>query len=195
MTAGTLRERRRSALDEELQLNDHGRSVAVIAIQLAAELGFRRNAQRRIGLAGALHDVGKQLLDTAIIDKPGSLDAGEWEQIRRHPSLGEQILANAGLHDIAGWVRWHHERPDGSGYPDGLRGKRIPLEAAILAVADAFDAMVSDRCYGVRLTGEEALDEVRRCSGSQFLPLVVSAALRCGLEVSDGAGAQITTVG
>jgi two-component system cell cycle response regulator len=189
-----LMERPRSALDEELELSEHGRCVAVISIQLAAELGFKRNARRRIGLAGALHDVGKQLIDTAILDKPGPLDENEWDQIRRHPVLGEQILSEAGLHDIASWVRWHHERPNGSGYPDGLNQEQIPLEAAILAVADAFDAMITDRCYRARVTRDEALDELRHCAGSQFDPDVVSAALRCGLDVSDGAGARVATV-
>jgi HD-GYP domain-containing protein (c-di-GMP phosphodiesterase class II) len=193
MTAGMLMEQPGSALDEELELSEHGRGVAVLSIKLAAELGFRRNAQRRIGLAGALHDIGKHLIDPAILDKPGRLDDSEWEQVRRHPALGEQILAEAGLHDIAGWVRWHHERPDGTGYPDGLRHERIPLEAAILAVADAFDAMITDRCYGARLTCAEALGELRHGAGSQFDPDVVSAALRCGLDVSDGAGARVTT--
>jgi HD-GYP domain-containing protein (c-di-GMP phosphodiesterase class II) len=194
MTAGMLTDRPRPALDEELELGEHARYVAVVSIQLAAQLGFERNAQRRIGLAGALHDVGKRLIDAAILDKPGPLNEGEWEQVRRHPALGEEILAEAGLHDIASWVRWHHERPDGTGYPDGLRRERIPLEAAILSVADAFDAMITDRCYGERQTREQALDELRNCAGSQFDPEVVSAALRCGLDVSDGAGARVTTV-
>ena len=191
MTPNALMERTlQSALEDELELTSHGRCVAVVSMQIAAELGFDTDAQRQIGLAGALHDVGKRLIDPAILDKPGPLDEGEWDEIHRHPALGESILADAGLGDIAPWVRSHHERPDGRGYPDGLRRRQIPVEAAILAVADAWDAMLTDRCYGERLTPEEALDELRRCAGSQFSRQVVSAALRCELDVSDGAGAR-----
>jgi HD-GYP domain-containing protein (c-di-GMP phosphodiesterase class II) len=193
MSAGALMERLGSTLDEELELTEHGRCVAVVSMQLAGALGFERRVQRRIGLAGALHDVGKRLIDERILDKPGPLDEGEWAQVRMHPELGERILRNAGLPDIAKWVRWHHERPDGRGYPDHLWGPHIPLEASVLAVADAYDAMVTVRCYGAPLEPEEALAELRRCAGSQFDPRVVSAALRCGLELSDGADAHVET--
>jgi HD-GYP domain-containing protein (c-di-GMP phosphodiesterase class II) len=77
-------------------------------------------------------------------------------------------------------VRWHHERPDGGGYPDGLRGFQIPLEASILAVADAYDAMITTRCYGTQLSPEEAVSELQRCAGTQFDPVVVAAVVRCG---------------
>lgn len=194
MTATALTERPGSALDDELELSIHGSCVALVAMQLAAELGFDLSSQRRIGLAGALHDVGKRLIDAEILQKSGPLDGAEWEQVHRHPALGERILAEGGLRDIAGWVRWHHERPDGRGYPDGLRREQIPLEAAIIAVADAFDAMITARCYGARLTREQALRELRRCAGLQFDPEVVSAALRCGLEVSDEAGPCVAIV-
>jgi HD-GYP domain-containing protein (c-di-GMP phosphodiesterase class II) len=177
-------------LDEELELTDHGRSVAVLAMRLARALGFDRAAQREIGLAGALHDIGKRDLDPAILEKTGSLDPSDWVQIRLHPALGEQILRRAGLDSIARWVRWHHERPDGRGYPDQLRSPDIPLEASILAVADAFDAMITARCYGRRLHPVEARGELRRYSGYQFDPVVVAAALRCGLDVSDGTDAR-----
>ena len=192
MTSSTLMEQLAAALSDELELSEHGRCVALASMQLARELRFDRDAQRRIGLAGAFHDVGKRMIDAAILDKCDPLDESDWEQIRRHPALGERILSEAGLTDIAAWVRWHHERPDATGYPDGLPRAKIPLEAAILAVADAFDAMTTDRCYGERLTPEAARDELVRCAGSQFDPKVVAAALRCGLDVSDGAGARVT---
>jgi HD-GYP domain-containing protein (c-di-GMP phosphodiesterase class II) len=174
----------RPALQEELELSVHGRSVALIAMQLAEALGFNADDVRRIGLAGALHDVGKRELDQRILAKQEPLNNTDWEQIRRHPELGERILRRAGLTDAAQWVRWHHERPDGRGYPDGLGGDEIPREAAILAVADAFDAMVTNRCYGRQLDEDDAIHELCRCAGTQFDPTVVAAALRCDLHVS-----------
>jgi HD-GYP domain-containing protein (c-di-GMP phosphodiesterase class II) len=191
MIASALTEAPSPALHDDLELTEHGRCVALLAMQLAEAIGFDRDAQREIGLAGALHDVGKRNIDPAILQKAGPLDDDEWEQIHRHPELGERILRDAGLTRISRWVRWHHERPDGTGYPDGLAGDEIPLEAAVLAAADAFDAMITNRCYGGRLEESEALAELRRCSGTQFNPIVVAAALRCGLHVSDGADARV----
>jgi HD-GYP domain-containing protein (c-di-GMP phosphodiesterase class II) len=189
MTVTALPAPHRPALVEELELTAHGRSVSLLAMQLADALGFESHRLRRVGLAGALHDVGKGGIDPRILAKPGPLDPDEWEQIRLHPELGERILRRAGLIDAARWVRYHHERPDGQGYPDGLRDEEIPVEAAILAVADAFDAMITDRCYGEQLDHDQALDELCRCAGTQFDPTVVVAAVRCDLHVSDGADA------
>jgi HD-GYP domain-containing protein (c-di-GMP phosphodiesterase class II) len=180
MTASALMEQPGPGLEDELELTAHGRCVALMAMQLAEELGFERDAQRRIGLAGALHDVGKRHIDQRILSKTEPLNEADWAQIRRHPELGERILQRAGLEDIATWVRWHHERPDGGGYPDGLRGFQIPLEASILAVADAYDAMITTRCYGTQLSPEEAVSELQRCAGTQFDPVVVAAVVRCG---------------
>ena len=181
----------RPALQEELELTVHGRSVALIAMQLAEALGFNADDVRRIGLAGALHDVGKRELDQRILAKEGPLSTEDWQQIRRHPELGERILRRVGLADAARWVRWHHERPDGRGYPDGLGGDEIPREASILAVADAFDAMITNRCYGEQLDEDDAIHELCRCAGTQFDPTVVAAALRCDLHVSEGADAHV----
>jgi HD-GYP domain-containing protein (c-di-GMP phosphodiesterase class II) len=195
MSVSTLPAPHRPALLEELELTAHGRSVALLALQLAQALGFDLHAQRRIGLAGALHDVGKRDIDPAILAKPGPLEPAEWEQIRRHPELGERILRRVGLVDASRWVRWHHERPDGRGYPDGLLRHEIPREAAILAVADAYDAMITNRCYGRQLDEEEAMRELCRCAGTHFDSTVVAAALRCDLHVSDGADASASTFG
>ena len=184
MAATGLMDQPTAYLEDELELTAHGRSVALNAMRIASELAFERSAQRRIGLAGALHDVGKRDIDEGILRKPGPLNAVEWAHVRTHPERGEQILRGAGLDDVASWVRWHHERPDGRGYPDRLRGSRIPTEASILAVADAYDAMVTARCYGEQLEPHEALAELRRCAGTQFDRPVVAAALRCDLDVS-----------
>ena len=194
MIASAFPKAPKAVLDDDLELTEHGRSVALLAIKLADAIGFDREAQREIGLAGALHDVGKREIDPEILEKCGPLDDEDWEQIHRHPEIGERILRNVGLTGIARWVRWHHERPDGAGYPDGLHGDEIPLEAAILAVADAFDAMLCNRCYGRQLNESEALAELWRCSGTQFDPVVVAAALRCGLHVSDGADARVPSL-
>lgn len=190
MAVSTLMDQPGSTLEDELELTTHGRTVALISMRIAKTLGFDRESQRRLGLAGALHDVGKRLVDERVLAKPGPLDAHDWAQIKLHPGFGERILRHAGLDDIAVWVRWHHERPDGRGYPDGILSSQIPLEASILAVADAFDAMVTERCYGRQLNRDEARAELRRGAGTQFDPAVVSAALRCGLDVSSGADAR-----
>jgi HD-GYP domain-containing protein (c-di-GMP phosphodiesterase class II) len=97
--------------------------------------------------------------------------------MQRHAELGARILAGANLDDISGWVLAHHERPDGRGYPHGLRDNEIPLEAKILAVADSYEAMTSDRCYRLALGADAAQVELRQCSGSQFDPVVVDALL------------------
>ena len=132
----------------------------------------------RIALAGVLHDVGKIGVSDAILRKPGPLDEDEWAEMRKHPELGARILAGADLPDLAEWVFAHHERMDGSGYPLGLGGEQIPLEARILAVADAYEAMTSARPYSGAMTPEEAAAELDRFSGTQFDARVVEALLR-----------------
>jgi HD-GYP domain-containing protein (c-di-GMP phosphodiesterase class II) len=126
--------------------------------------------------AAELHDVGKMAIPDAILDKPGPLDPTEWSFIRRHTIIGERIVAAApALRQVAALVRASHEHWDGSGYPDGLAGDEIPLGARIVAVCDAFDAMVANRPYRVGMPPDLALAELWRCAGSQFDPAVVSA--------------------
>jgi diguanylate cyclase (GGDEF)-like protein len=126
--------------------------------------------------AASLHDIGKAAIPDAILDKPGPLNAEEWEFMRTHTVIGERILSAApALTEAARLVRASHERWDGSGYPDGLSGQRIPLGARIIAVCDAYDAMVSNRPYRSRMSVEVAFEELRRCGGSQFDPRVVDA--------------------
>ena len=112
----------------------------------------------------------------AILNKPGPLDAEEWEFMRRHTVIGERILIAApSLAHTAALVRSSHERHDGTGYPDGLSGEEIPLGASIIAVCDAFEAMTAERPYSAAISIADALSELRRCSGSQFQPRVVTA--------------------
>ncbi len=120
-------------------------------------------------LTAELHDVGKTAIPDSILNKPGPLNPEEWELIKRHTIIGERILAAApGLARTARLVRATHERIDGAGYPDGLRGNDIPLVARIVCVVDAYDAMTSTRSYAKGLSPRAALAELRRCAGSQF---------------------------
>jgi diguanylate cyclase (GGDEF)-like protein len=167
-------------LAETLDLRDagtarHSRTVGELARQAAAALGLESKRVEQIHAAGVLHDLGKLGIADAILYKRGPLDDQEWNEIQRHPEIGERILNHAGLREIASWVRSHHERIDGGGYPDRLNREQIPLEARILAVADAYEAMIADRPYRSGATPAAARDELLRCSGSQFDPEVVDA--------------------
>jgi diguanylate cyclase (GGDEF)-like protein len=170
-------------LAESLDLRDtgtarHSQTVGELARATAHELGLPAERIERIRVAGVLHDLGKLAIPDAILHKPGRLDEAEWREMHRHPETGARILAHAGLHDIAGWVHAHHERVDGRGYPSGLRGADIPMEAKILAVADAYEAMIADRPYRAGLDPAIAQAELRDCAGTQFDPDVVDAFLR-----------------
>jgi HD-GYP domain-containing protein (c-di-GMP phosphodiesterase class II)/GAF domain-containing protein len=167
-------------LAETLDLRDvatarHSETVGRYCEQIARELGFPAPQIERVRAAGILHDIGKLGIADAILHKPGRLDTGEWAEIRRHPELGSRILEHANLRDISGWVLHHHERVDGAGYPHALAGVAIPLEARILAVADAYEAMTSDRPYRDALSVATARAELRRGAGSQFDREVVAA--------------------
>jgi diguanylate cyclase (GGDEF)-like protein len=156
---------------------DHSRTVGEFAAGTAAALGLDPERVERLRAAGVLHDLGKLAVRDATLHKPGKLDDEEWREIRRHPEVGAQILEHAGLGDIAAWVRGHHERLDGRGYPDALSGDVIPLESRILAVADAYEAMIADRPYRAGMPAEDARAELERCAGTQFDPDVVEAFL------------------
>jgi diguanylate cyclase (GGDEF)-like protein len=167
-------------LAETLDLRDvatarHSETVGLYAEQIARELGFAADEIERVRAAGILHDIGKLGIADAILHKPGTLDDHEWAEIKGHPELGSRILEHANLRDIAAWVLHHHERVDGTGYPRALAGEEIPLEARILAVADAYEAMTSDRPYRAALPAAFALRELRAAAGTQFAPRVVEA--------------------
>jgi diguanylate cyclase (GGDEF)-like protein len=164
----------------------HSQTVARYAAAIARELGMPDELVDRVHFGGVVHDIGKIGVPDAILQKPGWLNAEDWLELRRHPEIGAQILSSAQMHDVSEWVRAHHERPDGTGYPDGLEGHAIPLEARILAVADAYEAMTSDRVYRAALSADEARDELLRASGTQFDRHVVDAFLR----LLDGASAS-----
>jgi two-component system, cell cycle response regulator len=166
-------------------LASHVLHVCELACAAAEELGIAGGELDAVRHAAALHDIGKMAIPETILDKPGALTDAEWALIRRHTLIGERILAAApALERSARLVRWSHERVDGAGYPDGLAGEDIPLGSRIILVADAFDAMVSERSYGEVLTEAAALAELRRCAGTQFDPAVVAAFERALARIS-----------
>ncbi len=155
-------------IDRRLRTSDHSENVANYAAALAKGYGLDTECIVRLRRAALLHDIGKVSVTSEILGKPGSLTAEEYAEIKRHPIVGSVILAHAGLHDEAHWIRHHHERIDGTGYPEGLTGDDIPLESRILFVADAFEALTSDRPYRRGAEVPDALEELRRCAGTQF---------------------------
>jgi diguanylate cyclase (GGDEF)-like protein len=156
----------------------HCQTVSQLCAVIATELGLHGERVARIRLAGLLHDVGKIGVPDAILNKPAALTDAEFEVMKRHSLLGGDIVEAAEMHDEARWVRHHHERFDGSGYPDALAGAEIPLESRIILVADAFEAMTSDRPYRKAPGVDFAVGELRRHAGAQFDPDVVSALCR-----------------
>jgi len=168
------------ALAEALDVRDaatarHSETVARYAELIARQIGLPPDVVSRVRLAGMLHDIGKIAVSNMLLTKPAPLNDEEWIEMRRHAEIGARILANARLSDIGDWVLAHHERPDGDGFPFGIANGDIPLESRILAVADAYEAMTSDRAYRRAMRPEDAIEELRRCSGTQFDPRVVEA--------------------
>jgi diguanylate cyclase (GGDEF)-like protein len=154
----------------------HARRVQAYALELAQAMALPAHVRQAIRTAALLHDVGQVVVPDHVLCKPGRLSEAEFEKMKAHPGAGAAILAPAGLPAaILGIVRHHHERWDGSGYPDGLRGDAIPVGARVLAVADAFEALTSDRTYRARLEPDEAVGVIATWAGVQFDPTVVEA--------------------
>ncbi len=165
-----------STIDAEpLHTRDHSENVAAYAVALAQELGLSEERVVKLRRAAFFHDIGKVAVSRSTLAKPGALDDAEWDEIRIHPAVGEKMLEHAGMPDEATWVGQHHERVDGRGYPAGSAGEEIALEARIIFVADAFEAMTSDRPYREGMDVDDAMEELRECAGSQFDPEVVEA--------------------
>ncbi len=157
----------------------HSKRVTEYSLRIAEHMGCSQEEMEKLESTGPLHDVGKIGIKDNVLNKPGPLTDDEFDMIRAHPLIGVNIVSPLGLaEEELGIVRNHHERWDGNGYPDGLKREGIPFLARILAVADAFDAMSSDRAYRSALPASLCLEELRRNSGSQFDPEVVTAALR-----------------
>ena len=149
---------------------------AAIAVALATRLGYRGDELEAIEIGALLHDVGKIGIPERVLNKPAPLDAEEWAVMKRHPLISDQILAEVELHPIVRQIaRSSHERIDGGGYPDGLAGEEIPMPARITLVADAFDALTSDRPYRSACSIDAAFQELSANSGTQFCADVLAA--------------------
>ena len=156
------------AADETLV--DHGAGVAQLAVTLGWQLGIAGERLDTLCRAALLHDIGKRYVPREVLDKPGPLLTHERQLVEAHAGVGASMLQQAGLRAEAAVVRNHHERWDGTGYPDRLHGDAIPLESRIIAVADTFDAMTSDRPYRAAIPARVALDEIERVAGYQLDP-------------------------
>jgi diguanylate cyclase (GGDEF)-like protein len=161
----------------------HSEAVARLARLLAMELGQTEHVADQIGQAARLRDVGQFTVPDEVLRKPGVLTSEEWDLIREHPTVGARLLRRMGMDSLADAVAYHHERFDGTGYPSALRGDQIPLAARIVAAASSFEAMLSSRPYREAHSLPDALDEMRRCTGTQFDPDVVSALERVMVAV------------
>ena len=161
----------------------HSARVTALAEEVARRLGWSPEQLATLRIGGPLHDIGKLAVSDEVLCKEGRLDDAEFAQIQEHPKIGARILLRmASLREAIPYVLYHHERWDGHGYPSGKAGEEIPLEARVLAVADAFDAMTSDRPYRRALTREQALAEIERCAGTQFDPRIAQVFLELFTE-------------
>lgn len=168
-----LKHLREAAAKKDRYLEGHHDRVALYAGALATRVC--PDLAVVVSTAASFHDVGKVAVPDCVLLKPGGLDESEWERMRRHPVIGEECIRRSGILGelnelVALAVRHHHERWDGAGYPDGLEGEAIPLAARVIAVADSFDAMTTDRPYRRAMRAADALREVLACAGKQFDP-------------------------
>jgi putative nucleotidyltransferase with HDIG domain len=167
------------ALDvQESGSASHSRRVGRLAELAARELGLGPDRVERVRVAGVLHDVGRVGVPEELLSKPGPLSDTEWTLVRSHPEVGARMVGTTDFDDLRTWILTHHERPDGGGYPEGVPWDEVPLEGRILGVADAWEAMTSERSYRPALAPDEAARELRRGAGSQFDEDVVGALLR-----------------
>jgi putative nucleotidyltransferase with HDIG domain len=162
----------------------HSRRVSIYAVRLAVQFGLADEVTETIRLGALLHDVGKMLTPSRILEKPGRPNAREWQELKAHPELGQEICHRSGFDDeVCAIVLHHHERRDGSGYPDGLAHPAIPYTARIVSVMDTFDALTSSRDYRERLSVAAARKLIARSAGSKYCPWVVSGLLALPSEM------------
>src|SRR6185312_10797867 len=163
------------AVDErDAYTGSHSHRVGDYSARIARRLGADEPAIELTRLAGNLHDLGKLAIPEEILRKPSTLSEAEKLMLERHPQIGFRMLESLGVQPVAEWVLHHHERWDGAGYPNRLAGDEIPLGARIIFVADAFDAMTSDRVYRRSMSHGDAIAELERCAGAQFDPAIVA---------------------
>jgi putative nucleotidyltransferase with HDIG domain len=165
--------------DDPYTGGEHSKGVVALALEVGREIGLDAREQRNLEFGALLHDIGKLRVPDEILNKPGKLSPAEWEIIKRHPEDGQKMLDRIGgvLAEVGLTVRAHHERWDGGGYPDGLTGETIPLNARIITACDSYSAMTTNRSYRTAMPQDEAVAELRRCAGTQFDPRVVDAVI------------------
>lgn len=173
------------ALDaKDKYTHGHSMRVTLYSLALAKALDLPYDLLEEIETTGLLHDIGKIAIPEKILLKPGKLTDEEYQVIKTHPELGQKLVDGIEkLRLISNWLKSHHERYDGKGYPDGLRGEQIPVSSRIIAIADTYDAMTSSRAYRSALSHEVALQEIKRCAGSQFDPKLAELFISIGDEI------------
>lgn len=171
----------KASLEEKtMETNEHGQRIQKYTSALGKKIGLTDAQLDELLLAAMFHDIGKIGVPDSILLKPGALEDDEWEVMKKHCDIGFNILnASANMSSVAKYVLHHHERWDGSGYPSGLKGDAIPLLSRMIAIADAYDVMTTDRVYSRSMSPQEAIDELIRCKGTQFDPEMVDAFIAC----------------
>ena len=166
-----------AAIDaKDSHMRGHSQRVMEYSLKAGAALYFSPDEMETLEYGSLLHDIGKIAIDSSILNKPGPLTAGEWEIMHAHPVIGAEVLKEIPfLEKASELVMYHHERYDGTGYPDGLKGEEIPMGARIIAVADAFDTMTIDSSYRGALSIEKTIKELNDCAGTHFCPRAVKA--------------------
>ena len=149
----------------------HSKRVGELCGQIAAKMNFEKDDVNQIRTAGLMHDIGKIGIDENILNKPGKLTDDEWTEMKKHPEIGHRILcSDIKFSKIAGYIFEHHEYINGQGYPRGLKGEEIAVQSRIISIADAYDAMTSKRTYSKVISEDDAITEIKKCSGTQFDP-------------------------
>ena len=172
--------------EKDIYTAGHSKRVAVYCVKIAEKMGLCEKDQTTLYYAGLLHDIGKILTPEAVILKPRHFSDHEYNIVKRHPEDGEKMVSYiSSFSEYGSIIRHHHERYDGKGYPDGLKGDEIPLLSRIMSIADSFDAMTTNRIYKARCSIAEAIEEVKSCAGEQFDPNIIESACNYFSTISE----------